>query len=286
MNGLSDYMSSLDLSSLDQPLPVFQAQEPVVEISEEQAARLNQIYSQAIQQDLSMPRTARPLSEAEAQFLRCHTVVEIGGRAESSQNPFERFVANVVKQAVMQMAGDLAKEIVQDALHPPAQVHRESKPAKKDPSVETMKKIAKHDVQARTISMGKELLKESINVVQHGEFINYAGQALGASLAGTKFLEKVAEEGFDSAVAHTAGTITTDFILKHGVNAATAFVGCTNPLFCAKLIITVVKDLFTPTETAPPSIDMYGHIPPMQFPQGSHLPPLNPNLGPAFRAPQ
>ena len=284
MNGLSEYMGSLDLSSFDHPLPAEQVERPAIVMSEAQVNQLNETYQRAIQQDMSMPRTARPLSEAEVQFLRCHTVVEIGGRAESSKNPFERFIANVVKQAVMQLAGDLAKEVVQDALHP--KVQQSARPPKKDPSLETMKKIAKHDIQARTISIGKQLFKESINVVQHGEFLNYAGTALGTSLAGTKFLEKVAEEGFDSAVAHTAGTITTDFILKHGVNAATAFVGCTNPLFCAKLIITVVKDLFTVTETAPPSMDMYGHISPMEFPRGSYLPQLNPNLGPAFRAPQ
>lgn len=281
MNELSNYLGNLQLDNLSGPLN--HAEEPPLELDALQATDLSRTFSQSISQDWSMPHATRPLNQAELQFLRSHNVVEIGGRPDTPSNEFERFVQKVVQQAVTQMASDFTKIVVQDALTPQPEPVKAAPAPKKDPSLETMKKIAKHDVEAKVISVGKKLLGDSINVVQHGEFIQHAGKTLGASLAGVHFLEQVTEIGFDAAAAQTAGTITRDFIVKHGVNAAATFVGCTNPLFCANLVITVIKDLFTPTETAPPSMDMYGHIPPMQFPRGSFLPELNPNLGPAFR---
>ncbi len=290
MHSLTGYCGGLDLSNLQlAPAPSGSTKQPDL-------SGLSSTFTQAMSQDWSMPRSTRPLNEAELTFLRSHTVVEIGGRAESTSNPFMRFIVNVVKQTVTQLAVQFAQEAVKDALMPKQDpkpeapkrtISRGLASVKSDPSVDTLKKIATHDIQSRATSVGMKLLKDEFVNEANKEFVQHMGTSLGVSLKSAQFLQKAAEEGFQSAVAHTAGSITTDYILKKGVDAAFSFIGCTNPVFCAKLVVTVVKDLFIGTETAPPSSDMYGHYPSIQFPPpDSYLPPLNPNLGPAFRAPQ
>ncbi|MCE5293846.1 MAG: hypothetical protein LLF94_04460 [Chlamydiales bacterium] len=296
-----------------------------VALSNSMQTALANSYEQGIQQNWSLGYNTRPLSEEEVTFLRSHSVTEIGGK--SSKNPFVGMVITFVQQVATAILKNVVQNALTPAenhsspshnahhhtqhssshghashaehsshhvdghsnahdvsSHTYDYVHGHSHPG--DPSLQTMKKLAKSAIQSRAIKIAGTLLQDQMPA-ESKEFIKRAGIVVGAAVKTAKFMNSVEEKGFQVASAEVAASTVTDYVVKSSIKVATTFVGCANPIWCAGVVTTIVRGIFTVTETAPSSLDMYGHFPTLSFPQdtGSHLPSLNPNLGPAFRAP-
>lgn len=185
----------------------------------------------------------------------------------------------------------------------------------RDPSAETMRHIAAHDITrsvnssvirlirdevgAHTTQLGEGRVLESLGqgsslatAAQHGAeaiqaqtaFIRHAGQVVGAAATTGTFAARVMEIGWQGATAETVRSVAAGFISNHSARIVTTLVGCTNPIWCAGIVSTVISDVFTPTETAPPERDERPPLAhqPLSRPQ---LPDLDPAV-PSFRSPR
>lgn len=195
----------------------------------------------------------------------------------------------------------------------------EDKSGGKNPEKSMIKKISVADVQRRVQSMGKEVLKESITKVGENvplerayqtlseghsipdaakvavdaanaekAFIKYAGKVISTGAAAGTFFSKVEEIGWEGAIGETTKTITIGFVAKHSANIVTNLVGCTNPIWCAKVVTTIIADVFVPTETAPSRLDMRqapSSLPSFEDLRGTGIPHLDPPY-PVLRNPR
>ncbi len=161
--------------------------------------------------------------------------------------------------------------------------------ATKDPSNSTMQKIAVLKVTSLAKKIvGREVeegLKGLGDPAQNARILQYAKKTLGAAVVSAKFLSEVETKGWTAATGELAIKFSTKFVAKYGAKIAASAVGCTNPVYCAGLFASVIKDALEPTETASAYHDRPPPLPHPPFPLGDQLPQLDP-LYPTIRNPK
>jgi hypothetical protein len=115
-------------------------------------------------------------------------------------------------------------------------------------------------------------------------FIRNTGRVVSVAALSGRFLSKVEEIGWQGATGEMARDAVISFVSKHSATMLTRLVGCTNPVWCAGVVSTIISNTFIPTETAPPGHDMRPPLPtpPLEAVTGSKLPSLIPPY-PALR---
>ncbi len=188
----------------------------------------------------------------------------------------------------------------------------------KDPELKTMKTTATADLERKAKSSVNRLVKDELPKVRTriGEdqllhsvgqgaslgdaasrsaeamksqeaFIRYAGSVVVVAAKTGVFISKVEEMGWDGATAETIKSAAIGFASKYSAKVITSLAGCTNPVWCANVVTTIIADTFSSTETAPPDRDERTPMPnvPLSEWNRSRLPDLDP-AGPSIRRPR
>lgn len=259
--------------------------------------RLSDSFSSSVCQKWGVPQVSDPLSQEEINFLQRVTVDELmgSGRRANKSNLILEFCLDIFKSVVTNaITTSLAESEITSyrseapksvlARYPASQeevkVDNEiSLPIEeievrlsrggKDPSVEKMNEIASSDISRTVRSSLQKEIRDWINSASvrpemaavNEAFIKHAGQVISSAAASGVFVSKVEEIGWKGASAELAQKVVLGFISKYSANGMTALMGCSNPVICAKVITTVISDVFVPTETAPPDQDMMRSLP-------------------------
>lgn len=289
---------------------------PKGELPQELKTQLAANFAINFGRDWSIPASAPPLSEREIHFLETHKATELSF-SSPQQNPMMQFCVQIVQAALTQAATNAVNEMLAPT-SPPRSANRgpastgeelesddknkvrpgDVETHKKDPSIETMKKISSDDIKRNVGSSVTRLVKQEISQQGAGRlsaealkaqetFIRHAGQVVGIAAKSGQILSKAEEIGWEGAVAETVKSTAIKFVSKYSARAVTTLAGCTNPVWCAGVVTTIIADTFSVTETAPPDRDERVPIPhaPLSETIRSRLPELDPVV-PSIRKPR
>lgn len=156
----------------------------------------------------------------------------------------------------------------------------------KNPELMHLTKTAEGKFKGLVMKEASKALSERITDPEMQRLYQGVSTSIGAAIKTASFMNKVEETNFVNATTDLVKNTLIDKFASYSGKAVTQIITTANPAGLAMLISLTIKDVLTPTETAPASHDTRpAACLPTMMPRMSALPELDPPY-PVFRAPR